>query len=71
MTRRLVITPINKVSKNDYLLSGFSWNYKKEFPKKNRILIKEKFSKKQLIKDREYLIKVNEKILNILKNFLK
>ena len=34
MTRRLVITPINKVSKNDYLLSSFSWNYKKNFKKK-------------------------------------
>jgi len=33
--------------------------------KKNRILIKQKFSKKQLVKDCEYLIKVNGKILNI------
>ena len=70
MTKRLVITSINKVRKNDYLLSSFSWNYKKGFPKKNRILIKQKFSKKQIVKDRGYLIKVNEKILNILKNFL-
>ena len=69
--KKLVITPIKKGNGNNYLLSSFSWNYKKGFPKKNRILIKQKFSKKQEVKDREYLIKVNEKILNILKNFLK
>ena len=39
--KKLAITPIKKVNKNSYLLSGFSWNYKKGFPKKNRILIKE------------------------------
>ena len=71
MVKKLIVTPIDKVTKKDYLLSSFSWNYKKEFPEKNKILIKRKFSKEQLIKERKYLFRVNEKILNILKNFLK